>query len=245
MKVCRAEGDGWACGRSSVRYPLTQGLCKTHYAQLRKRGIMAPINPERASAEGRTCDFRGCERAVSARRLCTGHYQQQRSGQPLAPLKKKRGNGAIREMVQLGAIECLHCRQCKPLSEFSKLNASGVPRPYCKPCNAERVRLRHYNVTREFVEQLLLIQEGKCAICGAPAPAEVTMHIDHDHACCPVGRSCGACVRGLLCNRCNYHGLGWYEALPPELRTFGLLNSYLSLPPARRLRMEMTPPAAA
>ncbi|MET7815131.1 endonuclease domain-containing protein [Streptomyces sp. NPDC005395] len=148
-------------------------------------------------------------------------------------------------MVQLGVIQCLHCRRRKPLSEFSQLNASGVPRPYCKPCNAERVRLRHYNLTREFVDRLLLIQEGKCAICGTPGSAEATMHIDHDHACCPGRRSCGACVRGLLCNRCNHHGLGWYEGLPPELRTFDLLNSYLSRPPAMRLRMEVAPAAAA
>lgn len=27
--------------------------------------------------------------------------------------------------------------------------------------------------------------------------------VDHDHRCCPGATSCGACVRGLVCNQCN------------------------------------------
>ncbi|WP_372464527.1 endonuclease domain-containing protein [Streptomyces olivaceus] len=245
MVTCGASGVGWTCDRVLDRFPLVRGLCMTHYAQLRRRGTLAPIDQDRASSAGQRCEAPGCGRAVSAQRLCGGHYQQWRRGEELSPLRVKRANGAVQEMVRRGIVECLHCREYKRVSDYSVLNASGSPRPYCKKCNAERVRLDHYNVTKEFVGRLLLHQGGKCAICGTAGSAEAAMHIDHDHACCPGRRSCGACVRGLLCNRCNHQGLGWYEALPYEVRTFGLLNDYLADPPAKRLRAEQAPPAAA
>ncbi|MFI6337106.1 endonuclease domain-containing protein [Streptomyces sp. NPDC050535] len=141
-------------------------------------------------------------------------------------------------MVESGIIECLGCGEDKPVSEYSALNAKGTPRPYCKPCNAELVRLGHYNLTKEFVAQLLHFQRQSCAICRTADAGRKAMHIDHDHACCPGRRSCGECVRGLICANCNAHGLGWYEALPLGLRTFDLLNAYIADPPARRLRTQ-------
>lgn len=235
MKVCKAGGDAWACGRSSDRYPLTKGLCKTHYMQSRRGRGMAPIDAYRATAESRMCGFGECGRAVSARGLCTAHYQQRSKGQPLSPLRPKRANGAVREMVERGIVECLGCGLGKPRSDFSAVNASGAPRPYCKPCNSERVRLNNYKVTREFVSLLARFQQDRCAVCRRAHTGGKAMHLDHDHACCAQG-SCGDCVRGLVCNNCNLLGLAWYEALPLELRTFALLNDYLADPPAKRLR---------
>ncbi|WP_405528050.1 endonuclease domain-containing protein [Streptomyces canus] len=110
-----------------------------------------------------------------------------------------------------------------------------MPRPYCKPCNAERVRLNHYNLTRAFVDLLLEFQQGKCAVCRSAPTDRRAMRIDHDHACCPRPGSCGHCVRGLVCENCNIRGIAWYGALPIDLRTFGLLNDYLADPPAKRL----------
>ncbi|WP_151483476.1 endonuclease domain-containing protein [Streptomyces albicerus] len=243
-RLCVAEGSGWACGRSSERHTFTGRLCSAHYAQLRRGRDLAPIKSRIAEqASYRPCQFDGCGRAVRATGLCTAHYNQRRAGRPLSPLRKRRDNGVYRAMVESGIIACLGCGENKPVSEYSVLNAAGAPRPYCKPCNAERVRLSHYNVTKEFLELLLRYQGGNCAVCGtADAGGRGVMHIDHDHACCPGRRSCGECVRALVCTKCNLYGLAWYESLPPSLRTFDWLNSYIHNPPAKRLREELAAP---
>jgi hypothetical protein len=48
-------------------------------------------------------------------------------------------------------------------------------------------------------------QDGKCYLCGDPLTPEVTraVHLDHDHSCCRLGRSCAKCRRGLACRACN------------------------------------------
>lgn len=42
-------------------------------------------------------------------------------------------------------------------------------------------------------------QGGLCAACRDKPPTQV----DHDHSCCSGKTSCGKCVRGLLCSKCN------------------------------------------
>jgi hypothetical protein len=60
-----------------------------------------------------------------------------------------------------------------------------------------------YRITPERYLAMLEAQNGVCGICRKP-PGAKRLHVDHDHACCPQsGRSCGECVRGLLCFRCN------------------------------------------
>lgn len=69
-------------------------------------------------------------------------------------------------------------------------------------------------------DKFLLLQDGKCALCGKKWKPEdldkqgrTTWHLDHDHSCCdkPSQRSCGKCDRGVLCWECNVRLIGTLE----------------------------------
>ena len=69
---------------------------------------------------------------------------------------------------------------------------------------SEAKRRHLYRISIEQFESLLEAQGGVCGICGTDSPGgKGGWHVDHDHACCPTKRSCGRCVRGLLCAGCN------------------------------------------
>jgi hypothetical protein len=75
-----------------------------------------------------------------------------------------------------------------------------------------------YGVTPEWYEAKLAEQGGHCALCPQTVVAgRKFLFIDHDHRCCDGQKTCGSCVRGILCYRCNtFLGQlevdGWLEA---------------------------------
>lgn len=74
----------------------------------------------------------------------------------------------------------------------------------------DRRAMMYYGLTEETYERLVEHQAGRCAMCREPFGDKVP-HIDHDHSCCAGKKSCGKCVRGLLCAACNM-ALGAIEA---------------------------------
>jgi hypothetical protein len=62
-------------------------------------------------------------------------------------------------------------------------------------------------------------QDAKCYLCGDPldfaTPRAVAL--DHDHRCCPKGRTCERCRRGLACTPCNWL-IGFAGDNPDRLR---------------------------
>lgn len=62
-----------------------------------------------------------------------------------------------------------------------------------------------YNITLDDYEVRLRNQNNGCNAChdSNPGGGRKYFSVDHDHSCCPGKTSCGKCVRGLLCSRCN------------------------------------------
>lgn len=115
---------------------------------------------------------------------------------------------------------CSICREVKNRDlDFHKQSSR------CKPCNSKyRKTLRQagvgkkstdylvrytYKTTRQVLEDLFELQDYRCGICSKDI-IEEGYHVDHDHACCPGEKTCGKCIRGLLCPNCN-RGLGQFK----------------------------------
>lgn len=107
--------------------------------------------------------------------------------------------------------ECIDCLEIKPITEFHKsATCKGGREIRCKDCRAikypqgyqtaEYRRLHRYGLDASSYQELLDLQGGRCATCGI---IPNRFYVDHDHACCPGVKSCGSCVRGLLCFNCN------------------------------------------
>lgn len=63
---------------------------------------------------------------------------------------------------------------------------------------------RTYKITLKEYNYLLSAQKGVCALCQETCLSGKRLAVDHDHRCCPTGKkSCGKCVRALLCVNCN------------------------------------------
>lgn len=116
---------------------------------------------------------------------------------------------------------------------FSNKKRSDGVATYCKPCQLEYQRERYadpesyrrrqmnrdeyarrrkasgrkwylkstYNLTEEQYQKLYDKNNGQCWICNKSV--SYYLHVDHDHSCCSGEKSCGKCIRGLLCYSCN------------------------------------------
>jgi hypothetical protein len=75
-----------------------------------------------------------------------------------------------------------------------------------QPNRSRKYQLSKYGMTELDYEKLLASQNSVCKVCKTNNPGSnyTKFAIDHDHSCCPgLANSCGQCVRGLLCSRCN------------------------------------------
>lgn len=152
------------------------GLCAKHNEK-RRRDTFSGL-----------CSFEGCVAKVGDLKsgLCGGHRQQMRRGEELRAINR-----------------ILICEIC--LKEYPRGRGGGGPRRWCPDHRTLGKRLKTHNMDIVRITDMMLDQDFKCLICKDELGLNVELAIDHDHKCCdyPNGRSCGRCVRGLLCRHCN------------------------------------------
>lgn len=140
-------------------------------------------------------------------------------------------------MVRRKAKQCKDC-----LAEgVTTRRAAKYPGPRCATHHrARRKRTRDYshqahveetyNITYEQYWAIYEAQGGRCYICRRANGTRRKLSVDHDHSCCPGSKSCGKCVRGLLCRSCNRNVLGHLRDDPAALQR---AIDYLNNPPAK------------
>lgn len=180
------------------------------------------------------CSIDGCDLLVACRGWCSKHYTRwRRHGDPLSITRNPPSTANALAKV------CPRCGNAKSIEAFGR-RPNGNPKGYCRVCESQyqtdyagtvngRERQRQarakwngsnhayflmyrYGLTLERYIEMLDLQGGHCAICGATEPGgnSSVWHVDHCHS---SGR-----VRGLLCGACN-RGLGQFRDDPDRLRS--------------------------
>lgn len=103
---------------------------------------------------------------------------------------------------------CKRCLMEKPIEEFRKNNrCRGGRAHWCSRCEMVRRFEVHYGIENIYE----FIKDKSCGICANPIfEGYGGFAIDHDHNCCKGVKTCGKCIRGILCGGCN-KGLGGFR----------------------------------
>lgn len=198
------------------------GLCSGHIQQKRRGEELRPLR-ERNRKRNSVCTLDGCDKPHQAKGLCSYHYKRSIAGLPLVPAPKP-----LALQIAQGVRTCSGkdgCGKTLPLDQFYA-NGPDAYQSICVPCWRDRRIRTAYGLTPEAWQELFDKQGRCCAICRSAEPNGRTgWATDHDHTCCPTGNTCGKCVRGILCQRCN-KTVGHIEAHPNIAAALNYINSY-------------------
>jgi hypothetical protein len=235
--VCRMRG----CQIPTLRAGVT--VCRTHYNKSKRSG-------RADQPKGLDCRKVGCDSvAVGVTQRCREHR-----GECIewgCPKRVHRREGRRYSRCKSHALERARS-QSKRMSELPTEVREQIQAWQREYHSRPEVRKRKHRYSKEAIavgvsrsRAMALRKYGlsldeylalgtSCWACGA-TQEELgrSLHIDHDHSCCPDKGSCGACVRGLLCASCN-QAEGLLKGDPE--RALGLaiyLEAYATRPPKR------------
>ena len=157
------------------------------------------------------CSVSACGRPHFGRGYCSAHYQQYKRYGPslLSPIRPNRPNGATLVRDAEGNKLCIACNLWLPPTNFSTHSKTmDKLQVKCRSCYYINRHFLQYKIKREEIAEKLKVQSYSCPICGADIRGRYV--VDHNHACCSGTKSCGMCVRGFLCDKCNL-GLGAFR----------------------------------
>lgn len=220
------------------RIAKAKGLCRGHWEQQHTGKPFTPIRPPRSRCPPNCVCGRHHGRAMGNKPETSNESYKRR--------QDERKNKGICQVCNKNATEpnkprcagCLETNKRRTQRMRTKRQTAGV----CVDCGTRRAstksdrlcttckekqhrsrRLGIFKITSEDYAKMLKAQGNVCAVCKLPETklrnnGEVaSLAVDHDHSCCPERTSCGKCVRGLLCRRCNF-AMGHFNDNPATLR---------------------------
>jgi hypothetical protein len=172
-------------------------LCEHWMPRLQARCTRKPLHPgpHRARHSGPPGDRPACGRWM--------------------PLKKTACARKLGHLGECRSAESLIERRPRKTTRRIGVRVADDPAVRARWNKAHRfVRL---GITEDQFNEMLEAQGYACAVCRERFGEGQRICADHDHRCCPkeddrTAKTCGQCIRGLLCVPCNTN-LGWYEHL--------------------------------
>lgn len=207
---CRPQCSAPQCSR------LVRGYgpyCGAHRVQFAQWGTVKPL--QGAAIDG-GCVVCGAPRKSGRRKYCGDACKAADSRNGQTPR-------------QLTAV----CQLCGIEFSLGRRKLDGrlqrIDTKWCRTCgrsSPEGNRFRRYGITSEQYEAAVL---RGCAICGR---TDRKLHVDHDHSCCPArkSRTCGRCIRGLICGQCNRAIGGFDDDIDVIKNAVKYLEGHFGLP---------------
>lgn len=147
------------------------------------------------------CEFSTCSRVVKKKKLCERHLEQVELGCELSTVDS--GQRKIPTIIRnkYGQKKCPYCERWLNIESFTKQNHAPDKLAYkCKLCR----NLERHNLSYKRFMKIISRQDWSCAVCKTKLYENINeLCIDHNHLCCDKAESCGKCIRGILCRKCN------------------------------------------